>query len=83
MGKKMRPRSGISWNKSAKLGILPHGVNSMDDSNMHEETHDEVLVTRRIRIRPQIRILLFSSLTFKMPTENKFFCFLLIEGTFT
>jgi hypothetical protein len=33
------------------------------------------------------RILLFSSLTFKMPTKNKFkkkfFCLLLFEGTFT
>ncbi len=30
-----------------------------------------------------IRIVLFSSLTVKTPTKNKFFCLLLFEGTFT
>jgi hypothetical protein len=36
-------------------------------------------------IRIRMRILLFSSLTFKMPTKNKkkFSCVLLFEGTFT
>ncbi len=34
-------------------------------------------------MRNRLRILLFSSVTFKMPTKNNFLCLFLFEGTFT
>jgi hypothetical protein len=47
-----------------------------------------VSLTNGVRLWIRIRILLFSSLTFKVPTKNKHFfpkllCLFLFEGTFT